>query len=137
MHVGTWWAWWKTCNSFLFTCKFKEWWQSKDVQDLLKMYTLEDSRLAKTRTSIATKIDQDKACKKVKVTSFIGAVSSLLYLTANWPDSMFSIFLSARFQVDPRESYHIANKWFFFIFRDHQILVFGTIKILVLTWLAI
>ena len=47
------------------------------------MYTLEDSRLAKTRTSITTKLDQDKTCKKVKVTSFSDVVSSVLYLTAN------------------------------------------------------
>ena len=47
------------------------------------MYTLEDSRLAKTHTSTTTKLDQDRTCKKVKVTSFIGVVSSVLYLTAN------------------------------------------------------
>ena len=63
MQVGTWWAWWKSWNSFWFTCNSKEWWQSKDVQDLLKVYTLEESRLAKTRTSTATKLDQDKIGK--------------------------------------------------------------------------
>ena len=77
------------------------------------MYTLEDSRLVKTRTSTTTKLDQDKTCKKVKVKSFIGVVSSVLNLTANLPDSMFSTCLSARFQVDLRESFPIANKWCF------------------------
>ena len=77
------------------------------------MYTLEDSRLAKTRTLTATKLDQDKTCKNIKVTSFSGVVSSVLYLTTNWLDSMFSTCLSARFHVDPRESYPIATKWCF------------------------
>ena len=47
------------------------------------MYTLEDSRVAKTRTSAATELDQDKIGNMLKVTSFIGMVSSELYLTAN------------------------------------------------------
>ena len=47
------------------------------------MYTLEDSRLAKTGTSTTTKLDQDKISKMLRVTSFIGVVSSVLYLTAN------------------------------------------------------
>lgn len=32
-------------------------------------------------------------------------IGSLLYLTASWPNILFSIFLCARFQSDPRESH--------------------------------
>ena len=47
------------------------------------MYTLEDSRLAKTRTSTTTKLDQDKIGNMLRSQASVGVVSSVLYLTAN------------------------------------------------------
>ncbi|PKU73152.1 putative mitochondrial protein [Dendrobium catenatum] len=40
-------------------------------------------------------------------------IGSLLYLTASRPDIMFSVFLCARFQVDPKESHLTAVKRIF------------------------
>ncbi|PKU79408.1 putative mitochondrial protein [Dendrobium catenatum] len=40
-------------------------------------------------------------------------IGSLLYLTASRPNIMFSVFLCARFQADPKESHLTAVKRIF------------------------
>ncbi|PKU64743.1 putative mitochondrial protein [Dendrobium catenatum] len=40
-------------------------------------------------------------------------IGSLFYLTASRPDIMFSVFLCARFQADPKESHLTAVKRIF------------------------
>ncbi|XP_063942369.1 uncharacterized mitochondrial protein AtMg00810-like [Daucus carota subsp. sativus] len=77
--------------------------QSKYVKALL-----EDSSPAKTPMATPTKLDQDKSGKKVDISSFIGMIGSLLYLTASRPNIMFATYLCERFQNDPKESHLIA-----------------------------
>ncbi|RDX80226.1 Copia protein, partial [Mucuna pruriens] len=61
-------------------------------------------------TSILTLDEMDK---KLDQTSYRGMIASLLYLTANRLDIMFSVCLCSCFQSDPRESYLTAIKRIF------------------------
>ena len=94
-------------NDGIFICQFKY------LRDLLKKYGLEDASTAKTPMATATKLDQDDPGKTVDITSYRGMIGSLLYLTASRPDIMFSTFLCARFQANPKESHLIAVKRIF------------------------
>ncbi|KAL8148257.1 hypothetical protein AgCh_005572 [Apium graveolens] len=60
--------------------------------------------------STATKLDEDKKGKSVDISSYIGMIGSLLYLTASRPDIMFATCLCARFQANPKESHLMAVK---------------------------
>ncbi|GJU47766.1 hypothetical protein Tco_1217321 [Tanacetum coccineum] len=55
----------------------------------------------------------DKDSESVDSTKYRGMISSLLYLTASWPDIMFSVCLCARFQEDPKVSHLEAVKGIF------------------------
>ena len=87
--------------------------QTKYVYDLLKKFDLMDCTSAKTPMTTATKLELNTKEKKVDISSYRGMVDSLLYLTASIPDIMFSTYLCARFQADPRESHLIAIKRIF------------------------
>ncbi|GJZ87682.1 hypothetical protein Tco_0659292 [Tanacetum coccineum] len=56
----------------------------------------------KTPMSSDTKLMKDEECESVDSTKYRGMIGSLLYLTASRPDIMFSVFLCARFQEDPK-----------------------------------
>ncbi|GKB39635.1 hypothetical protein Tco_0884577 [Tanacetum coccineum] len=55
--------------------------------------------------SLDTKLTKDEEYESVDNTKYRGMISSLLYLTASRPDIMFSVFLCARFQEDPKTSH--------------------------------
>ena len=94
-------------NDGIFIC------QSMYLRDLLKKYGLEDASTAKTPMATATKLDPDDPGKSVDITSYRGMIGSLLYLTVSRPDIMFSTYLCARFQANPKESHLIAVKCIF------------------------
>ncbi|RDY11809.1 hypothetical protein CR513_03477, partial [Mucuna pruriens] len=48
--------------------------------------------------------------KKVDQTIYTGIIGSFHYLNASRPNIMFSVYLCARFQVDPRESHLIIER---------------------------
>ena len=60
--------------------------------------------------STSTKLDANNGGNKVDVTLFRGMIGSLLYLTIRIPTIMFSVFMCARFQENPKESHLIAIK---------------------------
>ena len=64
-------------------------------------------------------------------------IGSLLYLTASRPDIMFSVYMCARFQANPKETHLIAVKESLDILSTHQALFFGIPKELYLNQLAI
>ncbi|GKC74967.1 retrovirus-related pol polyprotein from transposon TNT 1-94 [Tanacetum coccineum] len=74
---------------------------------------LEDSKPMKTPMSTETKLTKDKEGESVDNTKYRGMIDSLLYLTASRPDIMFSVFLCARFQEDPKTSHLEAVKRIF------------------------
>ena len=57
------------------------------------------------------KLGNDEKAKSIDIMVYKGMVSSLLYLTANIPDIMFSVCLCARFQASPKESnLHVVKR---------------------------
>ncbi|GJX94475.1 hypothetical protein Tco_0349061 [Tanacetum coccineum] len=80
---------------------------------MLKKFRLEDSKPMKTPISMKTKLTKDVEGESVDNTKYRGMIGSLLYLTASRPDIMFSVFLCARFQEDPKISHLEAVKRIF------------------------
>ncbi|GJW35115.1 retrovirus-related pol polyprotein from transposon TNT 1-94 [Tanacetum coccineum] len=76
-------------------------------------FGLEDSKSMKTPMSSDIKFMKDKEYESVDSTKYRGMIGSLLYLTANRPDIMFSICLCAHFQEDPKTSHLEAVKRIF------------------------
>ncbi|GKD25082.1 retrovirus-related pol polyprotein from transposon TNT 1-94 [Tanacetum coccineum] len=87
--------------------------QSKYTKEMLKKFGLEDSKPMKTPMSSDTKLMKDEEGESVDSTKYRGMIGNLLYLTASRPDIMFSVFLCARFQEDPKTSHLEAVKRIF------------------------
>ncbi|GJW32232.1 hypothetical protein Tco_0052264 [Tanacetum coccineum] len=87
--------------------------QFKYIKEMLKKFSLEDSKPMKTPMSSDAKLTKDEECKSVDSTKYRGMIGSLLYLMASRPDIMFSVCLCARFQEDPKTSHLEAVKGIF------------------------
>ncbi|GJW00590.1 retrovirus-related pol polyprotein from transposon TNT 1-94 [Tanacetum coccineum] len=87
--------------------------QSKYIKEMLKKFGLEDSKPMKTPISTETKLVKDVEGESVDNTKYRGMIGSLLYLTASRPDIMFSVYLCAPFQEDPKTSHLEAVKRIF------------------------
>ncbi|GKA55015.1 retrovirus-related pol polyprotein from transposon TNT 1-94, partial [Tanacetum coccineum] len=87
--------------------------QSKYIKEMLKKFSLEDSKPMKTPMSSDTKLTKDEEYESVDSTKYRGMIGSLLYLTASRPDIMFSVCLCARFQEAPKTSHLEAVKRIF------------------------
>ncbi|GJW05027.1 retrovirus-related pol polyprotein from transposon TNT 1-94 [Tanacetum coccineum] len=87
--------------------------QSKYIKEMLKKFSLEDSKPMKIPMSSDTKLTKDEECKSVNSTKYRGMIGSLLYLMASRPDIMFSVCLCARFQEAPKTSHLEAVKRIF------------------------
>ena len=79
--------------------------QAKYIRDLLKRFNMEEAKTMKTPMSSSIKLDKDEKGKSVNSTMYRGMIGSLLYLTANRPDIMYSVCLCARFQSCLKESH--------------------------------
>ncbi|GJX66596.1 retrovirus-related pol polyprotein from transposon TNT 1-94 [Tanacetum coccineum] len=86
--------------------------------EMLKKFSLEDSKLMKTPMSSDTKLTKDEECESVDSTKYRGMIGSLLYLTTSRPDIMFSVCLCARFQEASKTSYLEAVKRIFQYIKD-------------------
>ncbi|GJZ85181.1 hypothetical protein Tco_0650520 [Tanacetum coccineum] len=80
---------------------------------MLKKFGLEDSKPIKTPMASETKLTRDEDGEPIDDTKYRGMIGSLLYLTASWPDIMFSVCLCARFQEAPKTSHLEAVKRIF------------------------
>ncbi|GJU05651.1 retrovirus-related pol polyprotein from transposon TNT 1-94 [Tanacetum coccineum] len=78
--------------------------QSKYIKEMLKKFSLEESKPMKTPMSFNTKLTKDEESKSVDSTKYRGMIGSLLYLMASRPDIMFNVCLCARFQEAPKTS---------------------------------
>ncbi|GKB92062.1 retrovirus-related pol polyprotein from transposon TNT 1-94 [Tanacetum coccineum] len=87
--------------------------QSKYIKEMLKKFSLKDSKPLKTPMSSDTKFMKEEECESVDSTKYRGMICSLLYLMASRPDIMFSVCLCARFQEDPKTSHIEAVKRIF------------------------
>ncbi|XP_070013748.1 uncharacterized mitochondrial protein AtMg00810-like [Nicotiana sylvestris] len=72
--------------------------QQKYIEELLKRFDMEASKVIDTPIATATRLDMDKSGSPVNQTMYRGIVGSLLYLTASMLDIIFSVGLCARKQ---------------------------------------
>ncbi|KAJ9544186.1 LOW QUALITY PROTEIN: hypothetical protein OSB04_023893 [Centaurea solstitialis] len=84
--------------------------QAKYVQDVLKKYKLSEASPMRTPTATSLKRHKDIIGTSVESKLYRGMIGSLLYLTASRPDIMFSTYVCARYQSDPKESHMLAVK---------------------------
>ena len=87
--------------------------QSKYIKEMLKKFSLEDSKPMKTPMSTEVKLTKDDEGESVDNTKYRGMIGSLLYLTESRPDIMLSVCLCARFQENPKTSHLEAVKRIF------------------------
>ncbi|XP_050876485.1 secreted RxLR effector protein 161-like [Lathyrus oleraceus] len=81
--------------------------QSKYTKELMKKFDMLDCKISKTPMHSTCILEKDEVSNKVEQKVYRGMISSLLYLTASRPDILFSVYLCARFQSDPRE-FHLT-----------------------------
>ncbi|GJX82733.1 hypothetical protein Tco_0332214 [Tanacetum coccineum] len=81
--------------------------QAQDKK-MLKKFGLEDSKPMKTLMSTKTKLTKDEKGESLDNTKYRGMIGSLLHLTASRPDIMFTVYLCARFQEDPK-TFHLET----------------------------
>ena len=79
--------------------------QQKYIKELLKKYDMNEAKSNDTPIGTTTKLDKDEPGSPVNYTRYRGMIGSLLYLTANRPDIVFSVGLCARFQSCPKKSH--------------------------------
>ncbi|GKA07871.1 retrovirus-related pol polyprotein from transposon TNT 1-94 [Tanacetum coccineum] len=79
--------------------------QSRYIKEMLKKFSLEDSKPIKTPMSSETKLTEDEDGESVDDTKYHGMIGSLLYLTASRPNIMFGVCLCACFQEVPKTSH--------------------------------
>ncbi|GJZ10794.1 retrovirus-related pol polyprotein from transposon TNT 1-94 [Tanacetum coccineum] len=87
--------------------------QSKYIKEMLKKFSIEDSKPMKTPMYSDDKLTKDEECESVDSSKYRGMIGSLLNLTKSMPDIMFSVCLCARFQEDPKTSHLEAVKCIF------------------------
>ncbi|XP_070020821.1 uncharacterized mitochondrial protein AtMg00810-like [Nicotiana sylvestris] len=97
--------------------------QQKYIKELLKRFDMEASKVIDTPTATGTRLDMDEIGSPVNQTMYRGIIGSLLYLTANRPDIVFSVGLCARFQSNPKESHLKAAKRILIYLKGTQDLV--------------
>ena len=84
--------------------------QAKYIIDILKRFNMEKAKTIKTPVSSSIKLDKDEKGKFIDSSMYRGMIGSLLYLTANRPNIMYSECLCARYQFCTKESHLSALK---------------------------
>ncbi|XP_019159659.1 PREDICTED: uncharacterized protein LOC109156259 [Ipomoea nil] len=87
-----------------------EWNEEEYAKNLLKRFSLDSTKEARTPLSTTTKLSKDNASKSVDAKNYRIMIGSLLYLTASRPNIMYSVGLYTWFQAYPRESHLHAVK---------------------------
>jgi len=84
--------------------------QTKYSKELPKKFKLQDCKVMNTPMHPTCILSNEDTGTKVDQKLYRGMIGSLLYLTTSRPNILFSVFLCARFQSDPRESHLIVVK---------------------------
>ena len=79
--------------------------QTKYIKDKLKIFKMEDSKLASTPMMTGCKLSKDNKSLEVDHTMHRSMIGSLLYAVATRPDVMQVVGLVARFQSSPKETH--------------------------------
>ena len=84
--------------------------QEKYTKDLLKRFKMDECKPIKTPMPTNGHLDLDEGDNMVDQTLYRSIIGSLLYLTASRPDIMFSVYMCARFQANPKEAQMVTVK---------------------------
>jgi hypothetical protein len=84
--------------------------QSKYVNDLLKRFSIDNSKPIKTPMAMNAHLDLYEGGNSVDLNLYRFMIGSLLYFTASRPDIMFSVCMCARFQASPKKCHMMAIK---------------------------
>jgi hypothetical protein len=84
--------------------------QSKYVNDLLKRFSMDNSKPMKTPMAINAHLDLDEGDNPVDLKLYRSMIGSLLYLIASRPNIMFSVCMCARFQASLKECHMMVVK---------------------------
>lgn len=84
--------------------------QQKYIKKLLTKFNMQDVNVNDTLMATTTNLSTDEARTSVDETKYRGMIWSLLYLTAGWPDIVFSVGIYVHFQSKPKESHMKAIK---------------------------
>jgi hypothetical protein len=84
--------------------------QIKYVNDLLKRFSMDNSKPIKTHMTTNAHLDLDEGDNPVNLKLDRSMISSLFYRTVSSPDIMFSVCMCARFQATLKECYMISVK---------------------------
>ena len=79
--------------------------QGKYIKDMLKKFGMNESKTISTSMGTNGNLDSDGSGNMMDQKLYRSMIGSLLYVTASRPDVMFSVFMCARFQASPRESF--------------------------------
>ncbi|GJZ40870.1 retrovirus-related pol polyprotein from transposon TNT 1-94 [Tanacetum coccineum] len=84
--------------------------QSNYAFEIIKKYGMLSSDPVDTPTVDKSKLDEDLQGKPVDPTHYHEMISSLMYLTSNRPDLVFTVCMCARYQAKPTEKHLHAVK---------------------------
>lgn len=87
--------------------------QTKYTKDLVKKFKLDDCKIMTTLMHPTCNLSKQESRNKVCHKQHRGMIGSLLYLITSRLDILFSVYLGARFQWDPRETHLIVIKRLF------------------------
>jgi hypothetical protein len=76
--------------------------QAKYTKDLMKKFNMAELKPVSTPMNSAASLGPDKDGDAIDQREYRSMISSLLYLTATWPDIQFAVGLCACFQASPR-----------------------------------
>lgn len=81
----------KQLNEVTFVCP------TKYCRDLLKRFDMVDAKSIDTPMTTNGNLEKNENGKDVIMKKYRGMIGSLLYLTASWPDIMFSVCMCVRY----------------------------------------
>eukprot|EP00253_Pinus_taeda_P003666 PITA_03666 len=84
--------------------------KEKYVNELLKIFNMQDSKAAITPTVMGLKLSKEDISKDFDPSLYKSIVGNLMYLTATRPDIMHAISLISRFMERPKEAHWQAAK---------------------------
>eukprot|EP00253_Pinus_taeda_P009442 PITA_09442 len=87
--------------------------QTKYLKQILKKYSMEDSKLVCTPMVIGCSINSNEESTAVHQRTYRSMIGSFLYLIGTQPDIMHAVGIVGRFQENPKESHLQAIKRIF------------------------
>ena len=108
----------------------------KYINEVVKKFGMDDSKPFSTPMSPNTRIDTDDMGTGVDQRLYRGIIGSLLYVAVSRPDIMFSVCVSARYQVNPKDSHLKVVKRILRYLKDLVICAYFTLRGAPLTLLA-